>query len=263
MGISILNNLLDNSIVKASQIKVIKPSDLNKISKVTYLKSSSDLPKNYQADLVFLAIKPQNSKPIFEELLKAKIFHKNTIVISIIAGKKVKFFEEIFGKDRKIIRSMPNLPIQLSQGIFPYFCNQNIKKEDLKILKKIFSTFGYVFEIENENLFDPITAIFGSGPAYIFLLQEIFQKIINQKITKDKKFSFDLVNQLFLGSVFLSLKNNDSSFSNLKKSVCSKKGTTEFGLKALEKNSSLEKIFKKAIDEAEKRSKELSSLDEK
>ncbi len=266
MGSILVENMIERSGVKPGQIMpgqfmVLKKSDQNKIPKINYVKNVKSLPESYQADLVFLAVKPQEAQEILTKFQQEgqgqNIFHKNTIFISILAGKKLTFFENIFGKDAKIIRSMPNLPIQDSQGIFPYLPNKNIAKSELKNLQKIFAKFGLSFELENENLFDAITAICGSGPAYIFLLQEIFTEItINAGISKDN--ASDLIKTLFLGSALMSC-NSKSSFSQLRESVTSKGGTTEAALQILQNKSSLKKLFQKAVDVAVKKSKELGN----
>lgn len=257
MGSILANNLLEEKAALPSQIKVIKKSENNRIPSLKYFKNTSDLPLNYQADLVFLAIKPQDSEKVLRDFAKAKIFHKNTIFISILAGKKIEFFEEIFGKSAKIVRSMPNLPIQYSQGIFTYFCNQNIKEIESKRLEKIFLKFGSTQKLKNENLFDVTTAIFGSGPAYIFLLEEIFTEIaLTYKV--DKAEAADLVRQLFLGTSLMSC-NSDLDFRELRESVTSKNGTTAAALEVLQKNSALKDLFETAIQSAIKRSKELSN----
>lgn len=254
MGTILLKNLLDENSIEASQITVLEQSLKNKISDINYLNNAAQLPKNYRADLVFLCIKPQESEEILTEFSKAKIFHKNTVFISILAGKKIAFFEKIFGKNAKIVRSMPNLPIQYCQGVFSYLLNKNINKSEEKALKEIFNKFGAAFELENEKLFDAATAIFGSGPAYIFLLQEILSEIATNLGIKK---SDQLIKKLFLGSAFMA-EFSEENFSKLRESVTSKKGTTDAALQVFQKNSALKNLCKKAVDAAIKRSNELS-----
>ncbi len=256
MGSILAKNLVEEAGIDSSQIKILKKSNQNKIVNIQYFKNSSDIPKNYKADLVFLAIKPQNSAKILSDFSQTKIFHKKTIFISILAGKKIQFFENIFGKDIKLIRAMPNLPIQYLQGIFTYFTNKNITKSELNNLQKIFKNFGTSFELQDESFFDIATAIFGCGPAYIFLLQEILTEIlIANKINKNQ--ASELIKTLFLGSSLLAC-NSDLNFSELQESVASKGGTTEAALKVLQKNSAFKNIIKTAITAATQRSRELS-----
>jgi pyrroline-5-carboxylate reductase len=254
MGSIILNNLVEESGFEASDIKVLEKSDTHKLEGISYYKNAAEIEKKYAADLVFLCIKPQDSAHALKEFAAAKLFHKNTIFVSILAGKEIKFFENIFGKNARIVRSMPNLPIQYSQGVFAYLCNKNISKVDAKNLAEIFENFGVAFEVKDEKSFDLVTALFGSGPAYIFLMQEIFAEMA-AKISKEK--SDDLVTKLFLGSALMS-GFSEEKFSTLRESVTSKAGTTDAALKVLQKDSVLKNLFKKAIAAAEKRSKELS-----
>ena len=256
MGSIILQNLLEENSLEVSQINIMKRSEDNKISGLNYVKNTSELPKNYKADLVFITIKPQDAAAILKEFSKAKILNKKTIFVSILAGKKIQFFEKILGKNAKIVRSMPNLPIQYSQGIFPYLCNKNLKESEIKKLKTIFDNFGSAFEISNEKLFDAATAIFGSGPAYIFLLQEIFAEIATNCGIK-KSESENLVKKLFLGSSLMA-EFSEKNFLQLRASVTSKNGTTASATKILQKNSALKNIFTKAIDAAIIRSQEIS-----
>lgn len=248
MGSIILNNLINEKSVKSSKIKIIKKDnqdDLETLKK-----------KKYKANLVFLAIKPQDSKKILENFRKSEICDENTIFVSILAGKKIKFFEDIFGSNAKIIRSMPNLAIEESQGIFLYQENKNISQKESLKLNKIFQKFGLAYQIKDEKLFDPLTAIFGSGPAYLFLLQDILSNITN-KFKVSKKDSQLLVKQLFLGSALMSCNSKDS-FKKLQTKVTSKGGVTQAGIDILENKDSLSNLFNKVIDNATKRSKELS-----
>jgi len=255
MGSAMAKNLIKNG-MEPDLISAISPSLNQNIPGIKYYRSASELPQNYIADFVFIAVKPQNAKEILEDFATAPNFSKNTVFISILAGKKINFFKEILGKSAKIIRSMPNLPIVENQGIFAYIFSKNIKEKQRKNSTELFRNFGEIIELKNEKLFDDFTAIFGSGPAYIFLLQEVFYKIAESLKIGDEK-SANLVKKLFLGSSLMS-QNSSLNFSQLRESVTSKNGTTQSGLEVLKKNDSLEKLFQKTIKAASKRSKTLS-----
>ncbi len=259
MGAIIAQNLIKEKSFQPSEISVLKPTSCTQISNIFHAKSASELPENYHADIVFICIKPQESEQILQNFANEKIYHQNTIFISILAGKKIAFFEKIFGKKAKIIRSMPNLPIENSQGIFTFLANKNINDLELLNLEKIFTKFGATLALKDENLFDVATAIFGSGPAYIFLLQEIFSKIAQENQITQKQ-SEELVKTLFLGSSLMS-RNSNFNFTQLRNSVTSKGGTTEAAINILQQNSRLEKIFNKAIRAAKNKSKILSKDD--
>lgn len=256
MGSIIAKNLVEENITDATDITVLKKSHSNKIDGFNYIKNTSELSPNYKADLVFIAIKPQDAKEVLTKFSKENIFHKNTIFVSVLAGKKLKFLQNILGTKAKIIRSMPNLPIEYSQGIFAFLANKNITKTEVKNLSKIFDKFGAAIAMKDENSFDSFTAIFGSGPAYIFLLQEIFCDLaVSFGIKKDE--ANKLVKKLFLGSALMS-EFSENNFSELHKAVTSKAGVTDAALKVFQKNSALKKLIEKAIKQAILRSKELS-----
>lgn len=255
MGSILVKNLLAKGF-EPSQIKAIDLTP-NESLPIEYFRDASLLPSNYQADVVFIAIKPQDSEAILSNFALQNKTSSKTIFVSILAGKKIAFFTKIFGKNAKIIRSMPNLPILVEEGVFAYLANKKLKESEEENMVQIFSNFGEVFAIKNEKLFDEFTAIFGSGPAYIFYLQEIFLKF-SESFIEDKKQAELLVKKLFMGSALLA-KNSEESFSQLKQAVTSKGGTTIAALEVLEKNNILEKTFTKAFLKAKKRAKELSN----
>ena len=254
MGKIIAENLHENQDFSESNFLVLKPSESNKINNLNYINNISQIPQNYLADIVFLCIKPQESKEILEEFAKAKIFHKNTIFISILAGKNLNFFSKIFGSKKQIVRSMPNLGIEVRQGIIPYI-HKNLSVENKKIILDIFTNFGTTFEVEDEKLFHVLTALYGCGPAYIFLMQKIFFDIaISYKIPK--KTAYDLTKKLFLGSSLLSSESS-LDFSKMIENVASKKGVTEASLENLLKNNKLHNLILKSIKNGINRSKKL------
>jgi len=253
MGGIIAKNLIENQDFSSCNFLVLKPSESNRINNLNYINSLEKIPQNYVADIVFICIKPQEAKEILEEFAQAKIFHKDTIFISILAGKNLNFFSKIFGSKKQIVRSMPNLGIEVNQGIIPYI-HKNLTAENKKIILNIFVNFGTAFEVE-EKLFHVLTALYGCGPAYIFLMQKIFYDIaISYKISK--KTAYDLTKKLFLGSSLLSFEST-LDFSKMIENVASKKGVTEASLESLLKDNKLHKSILKATKNGIARSKKL------
>jgi pyrroline-5-carboxylate reductase len=249
---------LNLNLQKAQSIFEITAIDPNnpEIRGLKHFNSLQQIPVDYEAKLVFLCTKPQNSEEIIKNLANSGKISKKTIFVSILAGKKIKFFKDILGKSAKIIRVMPNLGILENQGIIAYLASQNVKEGEKNIVKEIFATSCKMIELQNEKDFDNFTAIFGSGPGYIFYLQEIFENIA-KNLGIDEKNAANLVKQLFLGSSSLS-KKSPLSFLQLKNNVTSAGGTTEAGLEVLKQNDILQKLLTKAIKSASKRSKELA-----
>jgi len=254
IGKIIAKNLLENQNYSSDNFLILKPSQSNKIDNLNYINNLKKIPPNYIADLVFICIKPQDSKEILEEFSKSKIFHENTIFISILAGKNLNFFSKIFGENKKVVRSMPNLGIEVNQGIIPYI-HKNLSSKNKELILKIFSSFGTAFEVENEKQFHALTALYGCGPAYIFLMQKIFFDIaIANKISKEN--AYNLTKKLFLESSLLSSESN-VDFSKLIENVASKKGVTEASIKNLLINNKLHNLILKSIKNGIKLSKKL------
>lgn len=255
MGSAIAKSLIRNN-YDPEKITVIDPNFSGEIHGVKIYPDLAQLPQNYCADYVYLCVKPQESAEILKKFAKSSAIDKKTILISIIAGKKLKFFQEIFSNSVKIVRAMPNVAISQSQGIIAYLFSRSVKEKDQAQIIKMFKGFGEEINLKTEKKFDDFTAIFGSGPAYIFYLQEILAKIAKTLEIDDEK-NQKLIKSLFLGSSLMSY-NASEKFIDLRDSVSSKGGTTLAALEVMQKNDALEKLLTKAIKKASKRSKELA-----
>ncbi len=254
MGSAMVKNLIKNGF-DTHHIHAIDPS-LTKIPGIKKYKNPDELSPNFTYDIVFIAIKPQTAEEVLSDYKNLPNFSSNTVFVSIMAGKRMKFVRDILGSKIRLVRAMPNLPIVEGEGVFAYILGNNIKQFQRKNLLKIFENFGEAIDLENEKYFNDFTAIFGSGPAYIFLLQEVFFNIAKSLKIEKSKLEI-LVKKLFLGSALMS-SNSSSSFKELADIVTSKKGTTDAGLQVLKKNDALNKLMAKTIKAASKRSKELS-----
>ncbi|MFA6273784.1 MAG: pyrroline-5-carboxylate reductase [Candidatus Paceibacterota bacterium] len=226
--------------------------DLNKIKnlKKKFSKNviySPDLKDAQNCNVIILAIKPQDFRNFS---LKLK---NNSLVISIMAGISTKEIAKILST-KKIIRAMPNMPAKIKKGVIGYFASKNVSKDEKLFAQKLFSEMGFSFFLSSEKEIDMITAVSGSGPAYIFYIIDCFIKsayFIGLKGDLAKK----IVLETFKGS--LVLVNEKTDFSTLIKNVASKGGTTEAALKEFN-NSKIDKIWQKAISSAYKRAQELS-----
>jgi len=255
MGRAILQKMLENNIFQENQITVVKPSTKNLLANVNYQSSLNFLHGSYQADLVFVCVKPQDSQQVLNELFASKITNPNTIFISIMAGKNLKFFQKIFSKKIKIIRCMPNILVKENSGIVPYFCSPKVSSIEQDFFEKIFNSFASCLALDDESSFHAYTALFGSGPAYILLIASLLIEIaVELKI--EKNIAIKLVKKLLTGSS--QLLNNSDDIAQLIAMISSAKGTTACALEILNKNNNLQKILRKAIMSAVKTSKKLA-----
>lgn len=208
---------------------------------------SIDLKNCLDCDIVIVAVKPQE----FRKLSLA--LKNNTLVISIMAGISIKEIGKILWA-KKIIRAMPNMPARIKKGVIGYFANKNVSTKEKAFAQKLFSQMGLAFSVSSEKEIDMVTAVSGSGPAYVFYMINALIKsayFIGLKGDLAKKIAIET----FKGS--LALVNEKTDFSTLIKNVASKGGTTEAGLKEFDR-AKTEKIWQKAVFSAHKRAKQLS-----
>ncbi len=196
--------------------------------------------------IVILAVKPQDFKTLNLKL------GKDTLVISIMAGTTiVKIKSQL--KVTKIIRAMPNMPARINQGFVGWYATKHVANDDKNFAKQLFNKMGESMELSNEDSINKVTAIAGSGPAYVFHTIQSYingAKALGVKESDAKKMVF----QTIKGS--LAMVNEQTNLDTLIKSVASKGGTTEAALKVFNKKNAA-KIWEQAMGSAYNRAKEL------
>lgn len=203
-----------------------------------------------KSDIIFLCVKP---KDMNEALLEIKGLVKNKTIISIAAGIKIGSIERIIGKDKKIVRVMPNINCIVGEMAAAYSCNGNVKKEDKKIIHTLLNAAGFAIEIKEEKM-DAVTALSGSGPAFAAYLIGSFAAAA-EKHGLAKEAAYKLTLQTFSGTSRL-LREKKTSPEELIRMVASPGGTTAAGLEVFEK-SEIKKIIGNSIEAAARRSREL------
>ena len=257
MGYAVLNSLIENKI-SSKNILIIEKKITPKLKKLKskhnlkIVKNVRLLKYKFVPSISLISVKPNQLNAAVDSSLEK--FLSNSLIVSIVAGKKISDLKKIFTLNKGIVRAMTNTPASVNMGTTLVCFDKTIKSDQKKIVRNFLSLLGQINETKNEKVIDDFTAIFGSGPAYIFLFIETLIKIADKSGFKNSK---NMVLQTFLGSLLLLLNEKDSPI-NLKKSVTSKGGTTEAALKILENKNGLSTLISKAIDKAKKRSRELS-----
>ena len=240
---------------------VEKVSNLRKVAIKDGFNAYEDLEQLTQfvkinsGDVIFLAVKPQQMKETIKPLFKLNF--KNIVFISIAAGLSISWFQNQINKSAKIVRAMPNLPASIGVGVTGYCQTNNLSDNDIKNANDLLCAFGKVIYLSSEKLIDVVTAISGSGPAYIFYLVEVLSKIgkVNGLLEQDSK---TLALETLIGSAkLLELSKMDPEI--LKKNVTSPGGTTEAGLEILESmETGLYPLLDVTIKNAKKRALDLN-----
>ena len=257
MGYAVLNSLIENKI-SSKNILIIEKKITPKLKKLKskhnlkIVKNVRLLKYKFVPSISLISVKPNQLNAAVDSSLEK--FLSNSLIVSIVAGKKISDLKKIFTLNKGIVRAMTNTPASVNMGTTLVCFDKTIKSDQKKIVRNFLSLLGQINETKNEKIIDDFTAIFGSGPAYIFLFIETLIKIADKSGFKNSK---NMVLQTFLGSLLLLLNGKDSP-THLKKSVTSKGGTTEAALKILENNNGLSTLISKAVDKAKKRSRELS-----
>ena len=194
------------------------------------------------ADVVFLAVKPQYYQEIIEEIRDVVTLDK--IVVTIAPGKTLEWLQEIFVKPVKIIRTMPNTPAMVREGMMGMCPNEHVSKEDIALVRDVCSGFGST-EIVGENLMDVVTAVSGSSPAYVFMfIEAMADAAVAEGMPRAQAYKFAA--QAVLGSAKMVLETGKHP-GELKDMVCSPGGTTIEAVRVLE-----EKGLRIAVFEAMK-----------
>ena len=179
----------------------------------------------HQADLIILAVKPQDCAALFETLQPH--IDPQQVFVSIMAGISIPTICEALGVS-KVIRAMPNLPAQIGMGMTVFTSTDDVTRMELVMVQNLINTTGKSIYAEHEATIDSATAISGSGPAYVWYF-------MNSMVQAARQMGFStaeselLVSQTFRGAIDLFNKTNLSCEAWIKR-VCSKGGTTEAAL---------------------------------
>ena len=204
------------------------------------------------ADVLFLAIKPQDISGVLEQL-KGRV-QSGQLIISLVAGVTTSLLIKELGDEISLIRIMPNTPALLGEGITAISSTKRVNPEQRVLLKRIMATVGEVVEIP-ESQQNAVTGLSGSGPAYIYtVIQGLIKGGVRAGLSPE--LALRLATQTTLGAARMA-KESNSSLEELRQAVASPGGTTIEGLKVL-KEGRLEECLAEAVVEATQRAKELN-----
>lgn len=207
-----------------------------------------------QVDAVVLAVKPQDSDEVLSIL--AQTWTPGKLLISIAAGLTTGYLEKRLGKKARVVRTMPNMPAMIGQGVTAICRGRNAKAADLKLAVKIFSSVGKTVVLTEDEM-DAVTAVSGSGPAYVFILAECWLAAA-EKVGLKPTVAQHLVLETLKGSVALLAQSSETPAA-LRARVTSKGGTTQAALEVFLARR-IEEIFLHALTAAKKRSGELAKV---
>ncbi|MCI5059930.1 MAG: pyrroline-5-carboxylate reductase [Alphaproteobacteria bacterium] len=207
-----------------------------------------------ETDIVILAVKPQIMDEVCQEL--RDLLPHGLPVLSIAAGKNTAYFQKHLSAHTPVIRAMPNTPSSIGAGITALYAAPELSNTHEEIATRLMEAVGQILWLEDEELMDTVTALSGSGPAYLFYLIEVMGKAgENLGLSTDQ--ATQLARQTFIGAAKLAEAENNLSATALRENVTSPGGTTQAALDVL-MDGRFQDIMNEAIKTAQKRSKELS-----
>ena len=255
MGSIIAQGLIAHKIISSKDITV---TDID-AARLDFLRSSMKLKVSHNnekavknADIIIVAVKPQNMSSTLKEISSA--IDKTKIIISIAAGITTGFIESYLAQGVRVLRVMPNTPALIGEGAAAVAKGSCAKKSDVKLAHIIFNAVGISVEVE-EALIDAVTGLSGSGPAYCFLIIEALIDA-GEKMGLPRDLAAKLAMQTMLGAARLCI-HSDKQPAELREMVTSPGGTTVAGIKVLEEGKIRATIIA-AVEAATKRSKELA-----
>lgn len=206
-----------------------------------------------QVEQVLIAVKPQMMEQVAGDL--AGRLREDQVVISIMAGISSAKLAGAIGRPARIVRVMPNTPLMVGQGMTAYALGVGARAGDEALTSRLFGAAGRVVAV-NEELMDGVTAVSGSGPAYVFYLAEAMERAAGELGLG--AFGRELVMQTLLGAAEL-LRQSDDEPAKLRRKVTSPGGTTEAAIRRLDEAGVRDRIVE-AVKAACERSRELASM---
>jgi len=242
---------VDTIVVEPAGRDVVMPCKTHRA--LTCLLNVKDVPRDFRPDVVLFAVKPQVAEDIVPHY--APFAAQRPVFLSVIAGKTTAHFQKQLGTDA-VVRAMPNTPSAVGKGVSVLYAAPAVSEVQRLVCEVLMSAVGSVEWITDEGLMDAVTAVSGSGPAYVFLLAECLRDAgIAAGLPAD--LAERIARATVAGSGAL-LEQSDAAPETLRQNVASPGGTTAAALNVLMASDGFKPLLAKAVAEATKRSKELA-----
>ena len=255
MGRAMLEGWLAAGKAPAGDITVVEPNDeLRERAARLGVAACADagyLPANAAPFIVIFAVKPQVMRDVAVQY--RRFAGAGATFVSIAAGTPIAVFENLLGADAAVIRSMPNTPAAIGKGMMVNVANAHADAEARAFVDELFSANGLVREVDDEGLIDAVTAVSGSGPAYVFhFIEALTAAGIEAGLSPDM--AATLAGQTVYGAASLAAHSAETP-ETLRRQVTSPNGTTQAGLEVLMEE--LTDLVTRTVEAAKIRSIEL------
>lgn len=257
MGGALLTGWLDRGLA-ADRVTVLDPMGLPDSlagKGIRHLSDSAEIPDDSRFDVVVLAVKPQQMETLLPRLSASVA--DGCVFLSIAAGKTLAFFAGHLGAEAAMVRAMPNTPAAIGRGISVLCASKQVGAAQKDLCAKLMAAAGAVEWIDDEGLMDAVTAVSGSGPAYVFLLMECLAKAgVEAGLPED--LAARLAQETVSGAGELARRAEEIP-SVLRQNVTSPGGTTAAALEVLMAADGLQPLLTRAVAAAAARGRELAA----
>lgn len=240
------------SLIHATNPSVGKLNDLKRDLNIQV--SHDNLAAAKEADVIVLSVKPHFMQAVCEQLSTLDLSKK--LVITIAAGITANRYNDYFGQEIKLIRTMPNTPTQIGVGMTGLYAGDNISEQQKRFCEQLMLSGGKIVWVEKEEELNQVIALAGSSPAYFFLFMEaMIANATNSGMDELKARA--LVQQAALGAAEMVIQNPELSTAQLRENVTSKGGTTAQAIAAFE-SGNIRGLVSKAMDDCVARAQEMA-----
>ena len=257
MGRALLNGWLAQGILAQAVIVEPMPRDMPQDARLAVCPDAVSIPPEFAPDVVVFAVKPQTLPGMIGAY--ARYASSSAVFLSIIAGKTIGFFEKNLGADVAVVRAMPNTPASIHAGITAACANAAVTDDGRRMVDRLLQAAGDVVWLERERLINPVTALSGSGPAYVFLLIETMARA-GTRAGLPEDLAQTLARATVYGSGLLARTEASLSAEALRQNVTSPGGTTAAALAVLMRDKGgMQELFDEALARATQRAMELEA----
>jgi pyrroline-5-carboxylate reductase len=254
MGGAMLDGWLEQGLDSAVVVEPNAAGAARFAGRATVIPNAESIPAGFAPAALVLAIKPQEAAATLPRY--ARFAAAGTLVVSIMAGKTIAGMTAGLGGAASAVRAMPNTPAAIRRGFTVACAGPGVSADQRALADTLLAATGEVAWVEEEGLIDPVTAVSGGGPAYVFLLAEVLEAA-----AREQGLPPDLARRMARATVAGSgalLGASDQDAADLRKAVTSPKGTTERALAVLMAPEAWPALMSRAIAAATERSRELA-----
>lgn len=241
MGSVLARNMLQEGLIDCSELLIVENSLERRMGVMHRFRCQvNDVIDPSLTDYPhwMIAVKPQAAEQVCAQL--SRVATDSTQVISVMAGVPVSWLSQRLGSVKDIARAIPNLPARVGQGTTVYYAPADCSLDFIELVEKLFSASGKTVRITDESLVDAATALFSSGPGFIFYLFESFVRAAVE-LGYSPEQAEELMTETFAGAASL-LRDTKIPAAMWKERVATKGGTTEAGLRSFDEDGVDEKI---------------------